>query len=191
MQQFIDTNDFISTVIAEAENNSKNARALVAGLNEEQLNWKPAADRWSIAQCLDHLAVTASQFRNYFPNTITRGREKWPTQSNVSYKPTLVGGWLVRQVNPDSGRNLPAPGVFRPSTSNINNSLDKFLSSQDEFLTAVRDARGIDYNKARLRSPVTALMRYSLADAFVVTVLHGRRHLRQAQRVRETPGFPS
>jgi hypothetical protein len=34
-------------------------------------------------------------------------------------------------------------------------------------------------------------MRYSLADAFVVTVLHGRRHLAQARRVRETSGFPN
>jgi hypothetical protein len=33
-------------------------------------------------------------------------------------------------------------------------------------------------------------MRYSLADAFVITVVHGQRHLGQAQRVREAQGFP-
>jgi hypothetical protein len=32
-------------------------------------------------------------------------------------------------------------------------------------------------------------MRYSLADAYVVTVVHGQRHLAQARRVRDTPGF--
>ncbi len=36
----------------------------------------------------------------------------------------------------------------------------------------MRQAKGLDYNKTRLRSPVTPLMRYSLADAFVVTVVH-------------------
>lgn len=34
-------------------------------------------------------------------------------------------------------------------------------------------------------------MRYSLADAFVVTVVHGWRHLAQARRVREAAGFPA
>lgn len=191
MQQFVETNDFLNTIVSEAEKNSENARALVDGLSEEQLNWKPSSDRWSIAQCLDHLAVTASQFKNYFPDTLSGGRQKWPTVETVPYRPTLVGGWLARQVNPEGGRKFPAPRVFRPSTSNISNSLQKFLTSQSDFIQAVREARGINYNKARLRSPVTPLMRYSIADAFVVTVLHGRRHLGQARRVRETPGFPS
>jgi hypothetical protein len=66
-----------------------------------------------------------------------------------------------------------------------------FRQQQERFVRFVKDAAGIDYNKTKLRSPVTPLMRYSLADAFVLTVVHGRRHLGQAQRVRETPGFPS
>lgn len=65
-----------------------------------------------------------------------------------------------------------------------------FVNQQARFLDFVHQSTGIDYNKARLRSPVTPLMRYSLADAFVVTVLHGQRHLAQARRVRELPEFP-
>jgi hypothetical protein len=68
--------------------------------------------------------------------------------------------------------------------------LEKYLNQQSEFLGFVREAQGIDYNKVRLRSPVTPLMRYSLADAFVVTVVHGWRHLAQAKRARDTDGFP-
>jgi hypothetical protein len=33
-------------------------------------------------------------------------------------------------------------------------------------------------------------MRYSLADAFVVVVVHNQRHLAQARRVRELTNFP-
>ena len=63
--------------------------------------------------------------------------------------------------------------------------------NQLNFLEFVRETNGIDYNKTRLRSPVTPLMRYSLADAFVITVVHGQRHLAQARRVREMSGFPA
>ena len=30
----------------------------VAGLSEAQLNFKPAPDRWSVAECIKHIAVT-------------------------------------------------------------------------------------------------------------------------------------
>jgi hypothetical protein len=86
---------------------------------------------------------------------------------------------------------LTAPKVFRPAeSSDIDQPLEKFLKQQDRFIEFVRKTEGVDYNKTKLRSPVTPLMRYSLADAFVVTVVHGWRHLGQARRVRETPGFP-
>ncbi len=111
--------------------------------------------------------------------------EKWPTTAPVAYKSSVVGGWLIKQVVPEATRKVSAPKVFRPSNSDITDGLGKFLNQQKEFLSFVKQAEGIDYNKVRLRSPVTPLMRYSLADAFVVTVVHGWRHLAQARRVSE------
>ena len=102
-----------------------------------------------------------------------------------------MGGWLINQVTPVTGRNLRAPKVFRPSESSIQGTLENFLEQQAQFIQFVRETDGVDYNKTRLRSPVTPLMRYSLADAFVITVVHAQRHLTQARRVRETSGFPN
>ena len=34
------------------------AEKLFGSLSAEQLNWKPAPDRWSVAQCLEHLINT-------------------------------------------------------------------------------------------------------------------------------------
>jgi hypothetical protein len=192
MKQFVESPNLLETVRQEAERNSTDAEGLAASLTEEQLNWRPAPGTWSIAQCLDHLAVTGSQFVNYYLAALEKGHRKWKVSEAVRYRPTLVGGWLIRQVDPETGRNLPAPKVFRPSQEPlITNSLEKFLKQQHTFLSFVQKSEGLDYNRTRLRSPVTPLMRYSLADAFVVTVLHGRRHLGQARRVRETEGFPA
>jgi hypothetical protein len=192
VKQFLESQDFLQTVIEEVDKNSLGAQQLVAGLSDNQLSWTSSPDKWSIAQCLDHLAVTSRQFNSYLTTAIERGREKWPVTSAVPYKPSWVGGWLIKQVVPETTRKVPAPKVFRPSQSPaIEGALEKFLDQQNEFLRFVREAKGIDYNKIRLRSPVTPLMRYSLADAFVVTVVHGRRHLAQAKRVRDTFEFPA
>ena len=169
MKLFLESPNLLHTIVAEAEDNSDAARRLVSGLSEAQLNWKPAPDKWSIAQCLDHLAVTSRKFDPYFTAAIARARQKWPVTSSPSYRPTLIGGWLIKQVTPETGRSLPAPKVFRPSeSSNIQGALESFLKQQERFLAFVRETDGVDYNKTRLRSPVTPLMRYSLADAFVV-----------------------
>ena len=191
MKVFLDSANFLSTIVSEAEKNSDAARAVTADLTEAQLNWKPSPEQWSIAQCLEHLAITSSEFDNYFSTALERARRKWPVASAPAYKPSLVGGWLARQVNPEGGRNFRAPKVFRPSdASSIHAPLELFLNQQVKFIDFVKQGAGIDYNRTRLRSPVTPLMRYSLADAFVITVLHGQRHLGQSRRVREMAEFP-
>jgi hypothetical protein len=191
MKQFLDSPNFLQTIVAEAKENSVAARTLVANLTEAQLNWKPAAEQWSIAQCLEHLAVATKGFEKYFTAALEQARKNTLVTSPPKYKPSFMGGWLAKQVSPEAVRKLPAPKIFRPGNlSDIQGSLESFLSEQDRFLDFVLRSEGIDYNKTRLRSPVTPLMRYSLADAFVITVLHGQRHLGQARRVREMPQFP-
>jgi len=101
----------------------------------------------------------------------------------------LTGRHFHRYLNPQ--RDIDA-GALQVHGISLDFLQDKpcFRDVAAEFLDFVRGSTGIDYNKTRLRSPVTPLMRYSLADAFVITVLHGQRHLAQARRVREMPEFP-
>jgi hypothetical protein len=191
MKQFLDSQNLVETVIAQAQRNAEEARSVVNGLNEAQLNWKPSADKWSIAQCLEHLTAASSGFNSYFVDAIARGRQRFATASPPAYQPSFIGRWLIKHVEPESPRKLRAPRIFKPSSSNVQNALDRFLEQQNAFLKFVGETSGIDYNRTRLRSPVTPLVRYSLADAYVITVSHEKRHLQQARRVRETPGFPN
>jgi len=192
LKQFVDSPNFIAMIVSEAERNNATANDLVQGLTEQQLNWKPDAKQWSIAQCLEHLAVASKQFNSYFTDLIERARQSWPTKGVIPYRPSFVGGLLIKQVVPETTRAFPAPKVFRPTESSaIHDALGLFLQQQEEFVRFVRESEGVDYNRARLRSPVTPLMRYSLADAFVVTIVHGYRHLAQANRVKAMPNFPN
>jgi hypothetical protein len=192
LDHFLRSTNLLETIVSAAEENSTAARELFSGLSNAQLNWKPAPEKWSIAQCLDHLTVTSREFEGYFSDALVRGRKKWPVSTGPTYRPSFLGGWLIKLVHPETGRNLTAPKIFRPAeSSNIGKPLEAFLKQQERFIEFVRETNGVDYNRTRLRSPVTPLMRYSLADAFVVTVVHGRRHLAQARRVRETSGFPA
>jgi DinB family protein len=191
MNQFHGSSDLLNQVIGASESNNDTARAVTSGLSEAQLNWKPSPEQWSIAQCLEHLAMATTQFDRHLRTALDQARKRPAVSSPPAYKPTLLGGWLAKAVDPATSRKLRAPKIFRPAAgSNIPQSLDLFLDAHKKFIDFVKQCAGVDYNQARLRSPVTPLIRYSLADAFVITVLHGQRHLAQARRVREMPEFP-
>jgi len=191
MKTFLDSPDLLNTIASQAEKNNDVARAVAGDLTETQLNWKPSPGQWSVAQCLEHLAVATQGFDKYFSAALTRAKSKSPNTNPPAYKPTRMGGWLAKHVAPESPRKLRAPKMFRPAdASTIQGSLQIFLGEQQKFIDFVGQCQDIDYNKTRIRSPVTPLIRYSLADAFVITVLHAQRHLAQARRVREMAKFP-
>ena len=48
----------------EFEQLAVDADAFVAPLSEDQFTWQPRPGAWSVAQCIDHLNVTA---RHYLP----------------------------------------------------------------------------------------------------------------------------
>jgi len=191
MKTFLDSPDLLNTIASEAEKNNDVARAVAGDLTETQLNWKPSPGQWSVAQCLEHLAVATQGFDRYFSAALTRAKSKSPNTNPPAYKPTRMGGWLAKHVAPESPRKLRAPKMFRPAdASTIQGSLQIFLAEQQKFIDFVGQCQDLDYNKTRIRSPVTPLIRYSLADAFVITVLHAQRHLAQARRVRQMANFP-
>jgi hypothetical protein len=58
--------------ISQLETTSTVLRAVLDGISEEQTQWKPAPDRWSIAEVLEHLAhVESHGFRMRVERMVT------------------------------------------------------------------------------------------------------------------------
>jgi hypothetical protein len=60
-----------------------------------------------------------------------------------------------------------------------------FLASQEAVRTFLRTYAGIDLAGTRFRNPFVRWIRFSLATGLHVIAAHERRHLWQAQRVRD------
>src|SRR4051794_37043463 len=63
--------DDLQSVLNELDRTDEEARQLVSGLSEAQLNWHPSPTAWSVAQCLDHLGQINSA---YIPALQAAGR---------------------------------------------------------------------------------------------------------------------
>ena len=167
------------------------ADALVQPLSDDQFTWRPAADVWSIAECLDHLNTTA---RVYLPavdkaiaDAIRQGM-----YGEGPFKYAWMGRLFVRFSEPPSRIRIRTRRAFHPDTGRSRHAVMAALHAyQVQYVDRLRQANGLDLARARVASPVSKWLRFSLGSAFALMAAHERRHLWQANRITQMPGFPT
>jgi hypothetical protein len=164
------------------------AKALVAGLNEEQLNWQPAPGSWSVGQCLEHLSITNEA---YLPAILEALREN-PDAPAEQIVPGWFGGWFLRNfIEPSpQGKRAPAPPKFRPTARVGLSVLDRFLFENQSCRQVILRARCKDVNRIRFWNPLLKGIRFTVGTGLEIIAGHERRHLLQAERVRNSVVFP-
>jgi hypothetical protein len=180
--------DLPSLIIA-ANDIAAETKSTFGGLAPAQLNWKPSAERWSVAQCFDHLLTTN---KGYFPSIegVIAGIK--PTfWQRMPVVPGLAGRLLIKALDPKSTRKIKAPAKFQPAQSDINASvIDDFAELQARIVDKMKATEHLDLEKIIITSPAAAAITYSLMDAYRIIVVHERRHFEQARRVTEEAAFP-
>jgi len=185
-------NEQLETLIRNARTIADEARSSFGKLSPTQLNWKPSAERWSIAQCFDHL-ITSN--KGYLPiiESVRTGTKKSKFWERLPVLPGLAGKLLIKSLDPASTRKIKAPKRFEPAQSNISASvIDNFAEQQDKIIEGIKATSNLDLEKIVITSPAVSagFVTYSLLDAYRIIVVHEQRHLQQAMRVAGEPGFP-
>ncbi len=167
------------------------ARNLLAGLSEAQVNWRPTAAHWSIAECLDHLTVTNRELMSPIEAAIEEARSKGLT-GRGPFRYGIIGNMIVRSMEPPAKLKFKAPKIFKPRPDQSLEAVARdFFAMQDELLRLVNEANGINLARVKINSPVTKLIKLSLGQSFGLIASHERRHLWQARQVKENPAFPT
>lgn len=172
----------------ELSANDQTAQALAAGLSDEQLNWQPSPGSWSIGQCLEHLCITNETYLTAISAALAE-RPDSPVEQII---PGWFGGWFIRRFvepSPDTKR-VPAPSKIRPTTHASLVVLDRFLSCNKSCRELIARACGKNVNRIRFWNPFLPGIRFTVGTGFQIIECHERRHLLQAERVRDSANFP-
>ncbi len=184
-------NLYIDALIVQLNEVSRQVKETFAPLNTTQLNWKPAPNKWSIAQCLDHLMVSNSTYYPEFDRIIKQQPfTNW--WGKIPFLPALAGKMLLDGVKPTSTIPLPAPGNFTPSNSDIPDTIvQDFDRMQQTFIGYFTRLQTIpEHERVLVTSPVARFITYSLKDCLNILTFHEQRHLQQALRVMKMDDFP-
>jgi hypothetical protein len=174
-------NNFIETLNA----NTTFAKDEFSGLPDDQFNFKPSSDKWSIAQCILHLVKTN---KGYFPiyDKLLDGSHA----PNFFEKAGIFSGFweklFVNGVDPKNVKKMKAPSSIQPGQSHIDKSILAKLEEQNKKLSDYYrqlEPKGLD--KIIVSSPFAKFIVYNAACTFDIVALHEQRHLQQAKRVKD------
>jgi hypothetical protein len=171
------------------------ARRLVDGLSEVQARWKPVPKRWSILECLEHIAASAERYANAMDRAVARGRpassRAVATASDLVPLYGPVSRWLVMGIEPPPKVRIKTGRAYVPRADrSIAETLDRYLNAHAAVRERLRAAEGLDLVHTWMSHPSLRLFRFSLGAGFGITTGHARRHLWQAEQVRKDPAFP-
>ncbi len=170
---------------------NEDARDLLAGLSEAQVNWRPTAAHWSIAECLDHLTVTNRELMERTEAAMNDARARGLT-GRGPFRYGIIGNMIVRSMEPPAKMKFKAPTIFKPRPDQSLEAVARdFFAMQDELLRLIVGANGINLARVKVTSPVTKLIKLSLGQTFGLIATHNRRHLWQAREVKNNETFPA
>jgi len=164
--------------------NERDARQLSEGLTEADGVWRPAAGSWSIAECLDHLAVGNRVYLASMEPVAARARRNGRLRRRPA-TPGLVGGWFVRSLEPPGRWKMRAPGKIAPRQSpSLADAAAAFFASHERVVRFLAGYADVDLAGVRFPNPFVRGVHFSLATGLHVLAAHERRHLWQAWNVR-------
>lgn len=158
-------------------------------LDGRQLNWKPNASRWSVAQCLQHL-LTANRLVLENATDALRNPRRTLWQRLPLY-PALCGRALIRSQAPGATRRYTAPEKARPAASEIaGDIIQRFVDQHRAAADWMQGLSERDAARTIMISPFIRVVTYSVLDGCRLVVAHDHRHVEQARRVMTSLGFP-
>ena len=164
--------------------NERDARELIAELSEAAGTRQPAAGSWSVAECLDHLALSNRVYVAAMQPAAERARRDGRTRRRPA-RPGLIGGWFVKSLEPPATRRMRAPRKIVPRQSPpLAEAGAAFFASHEQVVEFLRSYADIDLAGVHFPNPFIRGLRFSLATGLHALAAHERRHLWQAWNVR-------
>jgi hypothetical protein len=165
--------------------------ALATSVTDHQFHWQPFDGRgWSIAQCLDHLAVMNKHYAGAVRRGIEEGRRRNLRRDGPA-RPTFFGRRFIQSQEPPVKIKLKAPRVgASPQNRPRNEILRDYHEAHAIIRQLIVDAAEIDLNRSTFQNPFIPIVRMRVGTGLAILAGHDRRHLWQAEQVKLASGYP-
>jgi hypothetical protein len=178
----------LASVRDELAGTTARLHALVNTMNDAAWRARPGKERWSVAECVQHLNLTSHSYLPLLRAALDDARARGLTNPEGNNRVGLIGRVILNKSEPPVKRQQRVrttapfvPGTIEPRAHVVH----EFEKLQRELIALLSDAEGLAVSKAKISSPFFSKLRYSVYFAFRMIPSHQRRHLWQAEQARD------
>lgn len=152
------------------------------GLSENQLNFKSDSTSWSVAECVEHLAITESMIFGMLKGTL-----ETPADPSRRAEVKMTDEMILAAIS-DRTNKVKTSKPFEPSGKfgSYEATLKEFVSKRDEHITYVKSTQD------DLRNRYQELP-FGVVDSFQILLFmssHTERHIKQIHEILQNKNFP-
>ena len=160
----------MKNVAGQLENARAELMVVVSGLTEEQARTRPAPDRWSILECLEHVSFVERRFLG-----MVKGSEAGTAAERDAAKEAAIEERVLDRIN---RRTAPEAVIPTGKYQSLSEALQDFNTARDETLRFASE-QGVNLLTRSASHPVFGPL--NGVEALLLIADHGRRHTAQMQ----------
>lgn len=169
--------------ISYLEETRDDLQATINGLTEDQFNFKPSDNRWSVKECLQHIAASEAGLWQMCEGTL-KAAPNPEKRSEIK----LSDEQVMKMIS-DRSFKATAPDELQPAKSPYSTALDAFNAfkgSREKLIKYVKNSKD-DMRNHVAQTPLGAVDAYQLV---LFIGAHSNRHTQQIAEVMADPNFP-
>jgi hypothetical protein len=155
----------------------------VKGLSPAQVNFKADSTRWSVAQCVEHIALAEAGFTSTIKISLQS-----PADPSKRDSVKMTDQQILTFIT-DRSRKFQAPDVLKPDGKFVSYqaALDSFIVLRNKNIKFIKTTQD-DLRDHFYRIPGLGLI--DDYQAFLFMTAHSKRHTLQLEEVKANPNFP-
>lgn len=170
-----------AALIKELQRTEDHLLTAVSGLSEAQWNYKAAPDRWSIAECMEHITAAEPFLRTMIADAV-----KTPLADDV--KGGAMHDEMIKKGLVDRSKKFKAPEPLIPTNrfGTPAAAIEAFKKERAETIKLASEAPDLRANGSKhfLFGPLDAY------GWFLFQSGHSERHTLQIEEVKASAGYP-
>ena len=157
----------------------------IKGLSEEQLNFRSSPESWSVAECVEHIAISETNLFGMIMGTLKE--EANPARRS---EVKLADDAVFKSIT-DRSYKVKTQEAFQPTGKfgSTKATVKEFVSKREETINYVKTTND-DLRNHFFTFPVEALGTMDSYQLFLFMTGHTKRHTLQIEEVKSNPAFP-
>ncbi len=155
----------------------------IVNLAEAQLNFRPSKDKWTIAECIEHITLAEA----HFPQILKEELQK-PAEPERRKKIKITNDKIIARLTNRRWR-AKSPEIFKPSGrfASVEETINAFKMQRNKTIDYINTTND-DLRNHFWKHPATGVV--DLYQTIILMSAHLERHIAQIEEVKAFEDFP-